>query len=515
MRRNLPLIPVAETAVPVELFSIFSRGANTTANPADVPLGFSPDLLNMEATEDGAVKTARGYTEVGTDSTTSPVIGQFEYRNGTTRHIIKQCGTSGNEIRKWDGSSWSSIKTHGAGSATSASAALAGGILYIVDGNHAAQKYTGGSSTSDVAAIPTTATFITYLPSVDRLVAIISGGSKIRFSDSGAYETWPAGNEINVAPDDSTPVTMLVPSFGPLLIGKGRGGRGKFVWDGLTFGTTGLQPRYGEYAENPKAVAVTPYGVAFWNRAGVWINSSGYQDQLISEAITSTLRLITAGQASKVRLWFQANENRLYLAIPYNGSTTNNRLWFYEFSRNDDGSARGWYQLDAPAAEICAFEDSTGDINLVFGSPTTSKTYRRYRMNESGNIYNAAGSSMTSYWTTPVLRGARKAKLKNYRRLVHSFLSSTELNVLIGYREDENNGWTELTTTIGRTVPTWPLPAWSSGWSWPSRSRQVQVIDNFYNTGHSIQLRVYKAGTNTPITFYGFAFEEEERESYT
>lgn len=512
-RRNIPIIPVVDTAVPVQLFSIFNLGLNTRDNPAALLPGESPDLLNVEASEDGIIQTAKGYVELGTDTTETKVIGIFQYKSGTTKHLIKQVG---NLIRKWDGSNWSTIKDHSTGSPLSASAAMCQNALYIVDGVHTGmEKYTGSTSTSNIAT-PAVFSHIVHLPQVDRLVGIdATNKSRIYFSGAGTPETWGVNDYINVAANDGSDITGIIPCYGPLVICKGQGGRGKFTWDGLTFSSSGLQPLYGSGPANPKAICALPFGgFAFWNKDGVWINSAR-QDILISDKITPSLQGMTAGQEAKVRLHY--HDNKLWLAIPIDAQTENSAVFVYDFNRNQDGSNRGWYKRDWDASEINTFEDSTGNLNLVFGSPTVSKIMRHYRADESTSVHAANGAAQISYWVSSVRFGERRGKPHDFRKLFYSFDSLEDNSVTFSYRSDDSDSWHSVSIDLSENIDNWEDEGlWGeAGDTWPGRGGKAALIPNFNFTSRSLQVRWYKSGINTPIVFYGYGYEQRERESYT
>lgn len=511
-RRNIPQTPVVDNAVPVQLFSIFNLGLNTRDNPAALLPGESPDLLNVEASEDGVIQTAKGYVELGTDAGEVKVIGTFQYKSGTTKHLIKQCG---NLIIKWSGSAWSTIKDHSTGSPLSASGAMAQNALYIVDGVHTGmEKYAGGSSTSNIVT-PAVFSHIVHLPQVDRLVGIdATNKSKIWFSGAGTPETWGANDYINVAADDGSDVTGIIPAFGPLVIAKGQGGRGKYTWDGLTFASTGLQPLYGTGPANPKAICVLPFGgFAFWNKDGVWLNTAR-QDILISDKITPTLQGMTAGQEAKVRLHF--HDNKLWLSIPINAQTENSAVFVYDFNRNADGSNRGWYKRDWAASEITTFDDSSGNLNLVFGSPTTSKIMRHYRADENTSVHAANGAAQISYWVSAVRHGTRYAKPHDFRKLFYFFDALDNNLVQFAYRADESDSWHTAEIDLDENIDNWEDAGdWGEvGDLWPGQSGIQGLLPNFNYTSRSLQVRWYKTGINTPIIFHGYGYEERERESY-
>jgi hypothetical protein len=520
--RKVPNIPVVENAVPVEFFSQFNGGLNTKDKPEELAPNQSPDLLNVEATSDGAISTAKGYVELGTDAGTTKVLGLLPYINGATRHLIKAAGY---KLIKWDGSTWADIHTYTtASTATSVSGVMAGGFLYIVDGAHAGmEKYAGSTSTANVAT-PAVFTHIAYLPAVDRLIGIsLANPSRVYFSGSGAYETWGANDYLPVAPEDGSDVKGVVPCFGPLLTIKGYGGSGKFTWDGLTFGTTGLRSIYGAGASAPKAVCVLPYGgVAFFNRDGVWMNSGGsQQDTLLSENITPTIQSITAGQLGKVRMhWF---DNKLWLALPLGNATENNALFCLDFGRNPDGSLRGWYKYDWTVSEFATFEDGLGNLNLIMGSTTTSKAMRRYREDETATCWSKNGAAMDSYWCSFINRGARKAKPKNYKRLVYSLdclsalVSGQDGIIDLSYRADASDSWRSLDIDTYAPIDKWEdTGVWGEdGDKWPSLGKKSGIFEDFFFTSYSIQFRVRKVAIDTPLVFYGVAYEEEELESYT
>src|SRR5262245_596948 len=107
MPKQRPIIPDTDEWIALPLHGPFG-GLNLRDDPRSLT-SQSPDLLNIDITEDGIVKTDLGYTAEGSFSGSDAVNRLFAaYKSDGTKRLLRCRGTV---IECRDGSGWTSIAT--------------------------------------------------------------------------------------------------------------------------------------------------------------------------------------------------------------------------------------------------------------------------------------------------------------------------------------------------------------------------------------------------------------------
>src|SRR5688572_5727877 len=100
-----PFVPDTEDWTPLPLHGPFGR-LNLRDNPRSLA-SQSPDLLNVDITEDGIIATDLGYTAIGSTSGSDGVTNLFAaHKSDGTKYLLRSLGT---KIQYYDGAAWTDI----------------------------------------------------------------------------------------------------------------------------------------------------------------------------------------------------------------------------------------------------------------------------------------------------------------------------------------------------------------------------------------------------------------------
>src|SRR5882672_5095212 len=220
------------TIIPFPLFGVYNGGLNTRDDPRALPLHKSPNLRNVELRRN-RVETTPGYTaHAGTDSDTAANLGLFvaKYSGGVwlmkaENGKIKKLKVVGSSTD----ASWVTLKSS-LNSSARMEFAQANNVVYMTNGVDTVQQWdltTAPGATSDAAGVPK-GTTIAYFN--QRLVVNDpSDGSKLNFSNVGAYETF-SGYKYADQGEGGTIQLVLDTGRSQLLIMKDNG---RYSWDGV------------------------------------------------------------------------------------------------------------------------------------------------------------------------------------------------------------------------------------------------------------------------------------------
>lgn len=400
--------------VPVS-FSGFGRGLNLRDKVDAVSEEECVDALNVTFTERGAVKQRDGYAAL-TASTLTNTVASLEpfYTSSGTRQLIAGCGTrleaiatngtvtasltgltdstwdfarfgapggeyiyagGGNTVlKRWDGSSWSSIASTPQGGALAVMAVSQGNRLVVGRFNGTAGGPTGGASTSNP--------------------------SRVYFSDAGAPETWTANNYIDFSPGDGEKVQGIIAWREFVFVFKETK---FFVIYGTSLDTAG-NPVFqwkavdaGVGLASPRALCADEKGVYFLDRTGVYM-TNGQEPAKLSDLIDP---IFLGGSSSfyqggellhseitNASMW--THEKKVYLGFTITG-TTNSRTLVY------DPIYEWWSLYDLPASCGASFRIGS-KAEMVFGAASGSKHIYRHSDAYTADVSTAISSRWRSGW---------------------------------------------------------------------------------------------------------------------
>lgn len=390
-------------------FGGFGAGLNLRDKADAVSEQEAIDALNVEFTERGAVQQRSGYAKLTSSALTNAAASlEGYYKTDGTKQLLAGCGTR-----------LEAVNTSGA--VVASASALSSGtwdfcrfgspgseVAYAGNGKNLLRKW-DGSSWSSVANSPK-ARYLAVM-AVDKGNRMVAAGfddsssagpsasqaytSYVWFSGAGTPETFGANDFQNLTPGDGEKIQNVV-AFRDVVIvfketkffvfyGTSTDSSGNPVFNYTTIDT-------GVGLASPRAVAVAPNAVYFMSRDGVYRTTGGDPEQ-VSDMIDPiwtgapsdyyTGGTIAHSVITNCAMTFHAD--RLYLA--FSTASDNNRVLVY------DPRYEWWSLWDLPAAALASFR--IGDqAELVFAYSGGSNDIGRV----SSAYTNDDGDAITSYW---------------------------------------------------------------------------------------------------------------------
>lgn len=290
-------------------------GLRLDVDPFEAGPGNATDLLNVDLDRVGRVRTRDGFTRMKSLTMTT-VEGFGVYDTFSFQQAIVGYTTGGvGRYEAYPDSGGAAVASVNVSSPAAISASAAGplGYLYLANAVDPIRRWTGAAFSSP-AGMPT-AQYLATSPVSDRLVA--AAGSRVKFSEVGDPETWPANNFVDVAPGDGV-ITSMVTWRETIFVFKDR--VAFFVFysestdqDGEPIFNYRPVNGYGAF----DAVAGEE-GVYFSDDRTIWL-TVGDKPTRISEPVEQFLRGIvsvngeTVSQAATPRLSYSLG--RLYVAV--------------------------------------------------------------------------------------------------------------------------------------------------------------------------------------------------------
>lgn len=254
---------------------------------------------------------------------------------------------------------------------------------YLANGSDTVFKFTGAAFSSP--ANQPKAKYLAIQSPDNRLVATgftagangPSGAtvseSTVYFSDEGAPETWSTNNYVNLTPGDGEKITGVTSWRNMVFVFK----ESKFfVFNGNSVGADGnpvfdFREVSGAGLVAPDAIAVTPNGVYFLSKDGIYVTNGGNPQRILEQEMGPIFapsgfssNYFTSGAINQPEVGGAAAafwKGRVYFAVPMGDSTTNNRIIVYDLNF-------GWWTVySIPAADLTAWE-TDGEIDLWFAN---------------------------------------------------------------------------------------------------------------------------------------------------
>lgn len=377
----------------------FDGGLNLFISSNHLEPNESPDLLNVEPTENGVIRTRYGYSKWG-NSTGSRIRGMGRLvKDDGTRYCVCFDGGTSLKVRNFTTGDWDSVSgiTYTADKQTEF--CQAGNKLFIQNGTDDLTYFDGS-----VTATQTNGQKAKYLiyfngslvtagdPDNPHRVYISATGA-----DIGDFSAGAGGEFVDIAKSDGNFIT----GFGKygtgtdnvLLIYKGK------TTYKMTLDSSGL----------PTVETVSPTWGAICHRSIDNLDNDlifltdlptvmiqGAQENYFDQIRTNELSLFvnpeleTVNQARLDQVAGIYYNHRYYLAYSESGQTYNNKILMY------DNRYNSWWKWDGINANcFLVYEDSDGEEHFLFGSDNSGQVY------EFDLSRDDDGEPITSYYTTP------------------------------------------------------------------------------------------------------------------
>ena len=385
------------------------------------------DLLNVTFTERGAVRSRDGYANFTSVEGTNRYDSMIPYyTSGGTAQLVVGAGNRLEALNTSGGIVASTAAPTANPHYFTRFGTPAAEVVYAANGTDQVRQWNGAAwSVPAWSGTAPTGRFLAVTPWDNRLVNARRGGttagdnvSTVRFSDAGTATTFGANNYVDLLPGDGEQIMGVATWRDFLFVFK----ESKFFVFYTTNTDSSGNPVF-EYRTvdtgvglcSSRAVVAGTNGVYFLNQRGVFVTTGG-EPQLISGQLdplfyNTASDFYLSGALNHGALGAPAmtwHQERLYVALPVNGATTNNRLLVW------DAQFKWWTMYDFQAAALASFKISS-QPELVFALAGSGQSKHVVRHNRSQTT--DAGAAITSRWTSgwfdyksPVVKSLREAK---------------------------------------------------------------------------------------------------------
>lgn len=441
----------------------FSGGLNTATGPLDGR--YALDCLNV--TYGRAVSTRAGYGAFTSSANAYDYVFGWQKTDGT-KQLLAGRGTTTEAFN----TSGTSVTTEAKSAAVTGAAAFAAPgseYVYLANGTDTVYRWDGTTFTAPGAAMPK-AKYLCVTPWDNRLVACGYGTgaygpagatvnpAHVHFSDERNPEAWTAANNVQVKPGDGEQIMGCVTWRDYVFVFK----ETKFFvfTEPTTNSSTAVTTFHrrevtGQGPISADAITVTPQGIYFLNRTGVYFTSgadatrvSGDIDALFGDVVPKFCSSGIVNQAHITKASATYYRERVYFAVPMDGGTTCNRVLVF------DPKYSWWSIFDIPAAHMCVWRP--GDSNeLMFALASGNKVYRHRESEDDDN-----GTAINSFSRTAWIDVGAERKL--WRATVWG---AGQLTVTGSVDYDPSVGSGTGYDLTG-TTDTWDDGAWDGGGTW-------------------------------------------------
>ena len=325
MPKPRPIIADTDEWLPLPLHGPFG-GLNLRDDPRSLT-NQSPDLLNVDITEDGIVKTDLGYTVEGNVSGSDVVTRLFAaYKSDGTKFELRSLGT---KIQYNNAGTWTDIAT-GLTSGKVWDFVIVNDVVYMVNGTDTPLKWAFTGSASTVAGIDNGTTIDFFN---DRLWTAGNDASRINYSALGDYENFAGGGDVECYKKDGFGKIVGLRHLGQQQIVYKE--RMKYAWDALTFSTLVFRPLGRQSTTALRSIVEGEDGYHYFaNREGAWRHRGYNQDEYLSGPVEPEFEAMDQSKESNMAAeWFR---REYWLAYTPSGQTVNTKV-----SGSSPGPVRG------------------------------------------------------------------------------------------------------------------------------------------------------------------------------
>lgn len=397
----------------------FRGGLNTHTNPSDLDNNEAQDLLNVDITDRGSLKSRGGKTQFDVSGfpANKRVDNMHAWYVNAARNLI--LSIDGSIYRSTAGGTLILLVAGTPGSVWDFESAVDSGnapTLWAINGVDTPRQITSAFSVSNWTANPALPNGTMCLVWKNRMVVI--SGQRLHFSDIGDPESFPINNfvDIKATEDDRDEITWLDLVGDYLIIFKKRSTWR--VYDGNTFGNArvgeqGCEDRFQSTRANNR--------VYFFNRRGLWsttgVSAPRYESGPVEQYL---LERINPAALDQVRVF--SNGRRVYLAFP-SSSEGNDRLLeqCLDLEKSIEGATdldfAPWLAHDLPVSSATSFRPAATEV-LIAGAANEAKLHHIF----DPSTKNDDGIAIDSYWLTGWKGLITEEPIERLRRvnIVHS-----------------------------------------------------------------------------------------------
>jgi len=508
------------------------KGLSTLVSDSHIKDEEASDLSNVMFVEDGAVSKRYGHTQVGTTLSNNPK-GLGVIYTSSVRQVVTIDGTS---LVYLNGSTWTTVsgKTFTTGKETNFTQAR--GALYIWNGTDGGGKY-DGTTLSTPGTMPS-ALFSIFFSGYHVAAGTATQQNRLYVSvllDASDFTNDPSVTDptpdnstdvpgattfagtgtgsaiaqfVDVSKDDGDKITGLAKFGSALVIFKERSAYQMVIDSSGVPTITQIPGSVG--CVSHKSIDNVENDVFFLSRGGYYVlgNEPNYFNVIrtneLSQRVHPTIEGITAANLPRAAsMYFNFV---FYGAIPYGGTTTNNRILTY------DRRYLGWgLNTSVNVNAFTEFIDSSNVRHLYYASDDDTKIF------EIDTSYQDDGAAISAYWVSKFFDAA-KPEIKKHWQFVDVTLRQVTGSVSLTLYLDNDavavdttiSNATDITGTMGSDL----IGLYYIGGvananatvNTAANTRNIVYRIPINRDSKGIKLKISNANINETFTLLGFTF---------
>ncbi len=501
-KAKIPHLPkTATTYEDAQLFN-FGGGLNTKYSNNEIGDNESPDLLNVNFDQNGAVVKRRGFIPLNSqhiDSNAIMSLIPFEKSDGS-RYLVACSGTS---VYSWDWNAlaWTAIKTGLSGNGVKFTGSVYNDVLYLWNGVDTPMTWDGSTFGA-----------LSYPPG-SCAYAVVSGNrmyaagdplarSRLYYSTADDPTDWNAtsteGGFIDIDTNDGDIITGLALLLDSVVIFKR-----KSIWV-----LKGADPAYYTLIAAHAGVGCVSHwtiqnvlnnlvflsedGVYAFNGTGVTLLSDKIGPSLIGTGGHTGLNWKDIGNAeATVYQW------KYWLSVPTGLSSTNDALYLYHYL------SPAWtvYDLKRASFAVMRPELSTDAPTLYGGDAGDGFVYEEATTDADNS------APIDAYFLTKNFDFSYPEHYKRFKRFFAYALSDASSGTLtVTATLDFSLSSTVLTLNLGGSGSKWGSFTWGQA-TWGGQSNPISQTKGINGQARYIQFRVENNASGEPFTFLGIAIQ--------
>lgn len=455
----------------------FTGGLNLGKNSVQLTEQETPDCLNVDMDPRGGFALRKGVDPYLTAlAGVAHSLLQFVTSTGTAK-VLVGVGTA---LYHHDGTNWTSIFTGGP-SGPYRSVTFKDRI-YVASGNNAVRRWDGTTAVTltdpavagwnDDIAAPTPAASTGDFPKA-KVVAAFSGSvfaanivegttaypCRVRWSHPLFPEDWFSYHYVDIEPEDGDEITALVPMGDRLIVFKRNSIHAIYGAPPESLQVSPLSREIG--APSQEAVVGTDLGVMFWHESTGAHLLGPEETKWIGDRLYASIAdgRISAGRMDEAVVgWLN---RRLWVSVPYEGSTTRNHVFVYDPFASKQGA---WTQYDLAVGPFLNFT-APGSLSVPLAAHSTAS--RVVQVDVFGKSTDDVGDGEThidAHYVTRWWDNDAQVVKKRWKRPEILLLGGQEAQVTVDVFRDWDLSSVKksfhLNTTLDDTEAIWDQSNW-------------------------------------------------------
>jgi hypothetical protein len=295
-------------------------------------------------------------------------------------------------------------------------------------------------------------------------------GSRIRWSDIGALNTWPANNYIDVEPSDGDSIVSIKRYQNNVYVFKKRS-----IYELIITGGAGAEAfivrpiarGIGAWAKN-SVKAIDNRGIVFLGQNGVYM-FDGSNFDFISDPIQRKIDGLNRSRYQYAVAEVYPPKNQYWLSVSNGVDIQNKTILVYDYIQ------QAWtVYAGIRANALMAAEDNNGNV-VLFSGDYSGHVYKQ----DTGTMDEPDGVStaISAYYASANLSFGSPEIDKTFKYLYIFSKATTEATINVDIAINYQDGYVETKTlAIGATGAVWGTAIWGTD-VWPGTATQVHRLE--------------------------------------